>query len=298
MNIADSNRIRTAYHVTPIVNLPSIIKHGLIPAIGSRSQACSESIARVYFFPDRETCDEALGSWLGDEFEAVADGGLSIIEVLLDPDIPLSSDSAYEIASTHVISSRSIKNITNEEGCEINLIHGDIQSHNQGNCLVLNHTLFGMDIAQFAHDHIELIADTHGCGWLDGGCLIFAKALHLWSDGAIKIFSINGLFSDGTLIVDHAVGIIHVEGAPFPVCIDANGVGSQDDALSSLFIRPGHSLTPFPFGESEIPEDIGLSKTLSKLLQERFGDFDAETLMIDLIDSTQTDGESEFSKLV
>lgn len=289
---------KSAYHVTLISNLPSILKFGIMPTIGDRSQLYGERTPRVYLFPTKEDCDTALEQWLGEQYEDVPDNSLAIIKVSLENSAAVSSDVEYEIALDQTIHPDRILNVTNENGAEIILHRGDIQSHCQNTCLVVNDSLFGEDLARFAHDTIEVIADAHGYGWLDGGCLIFAKALHRWSDGAIKVFGINSMHTDGSLILDHAVGLIHIDGIPFPLCIDANGVGSPCDAYKSLFGRNCHNLIPFPFEQTEIPEDPSLCEIIAKKLLERFGYFDQMLVVADLIEQYANAEMEEYSHAI
>lgn len=58
----------TMYHVTPIENLPSIKRYGLIPKIGKRSQKLGEPVEAVYLFLNKDEVNDALANWLGDEF--------------------------------------------------------------------------------------------------------------------------------------------------------------------------------------------------------------------------------------
>lgn len=58
----------TFYHVTPARNVPSILRNGLTPQIGDRSKQISESPA-VFLFPSMEDAEDAVGGWLGDEFD-------------------------------------------------------------------------------------------------------------------------------------------------------------------------------------------------------------------------------------
>ena len=80
------------YHVTPIGNLESIMRFGLVPVIGKRSRACGESIAGVYLFSSREDVDTALMSWLGDEFDDDVD--LAVLRV--ECDSAVRGDVEYE----------------------------------------------------------------------------------------------------------------------------------------------------------------------------------------------------------
>lgn len=80
------------YHVTPVGNLESIMRMGLVPVVGDRSRACGESIAGVYLFSSREDVDDALVSWLGDEFED--DIALAVLAVECENVVP--GDVGYE----------------------------------------------------------------------------------------------------------------------------------------------------------------------------------------------------------
>jgi hypothetical protein len=92
----------TFYHVTPIENLPAILEHGLLPAIGPRSAELGEDSPAVFAFVDRQSCDTALGSWLGDVFDDVPEGGLVIFEIKSDIR-PTSSDAGFEALFTQPV---------------------------------------------------------------------------------------------------------------------------------------------------------------------------------------------------
>lgn len=74
-----------AYHVTLASNIPSIMKNGIVPVIGSNSLACGETVARVYAFIDREQLETALMSWVDELFDDIDEGiELAFIEVADD----------------------------------------------------------------------------------------------------------------------------------------------------------------------------------------------------------------------
>lgn len=60
---------RIFYHVTLKENLDKILKEGLIPQIGDRALECGDTEKKIYLFPTLQHMNEALGSWLGIEFE-------------------------------------------------------------------------------------------------------------------------------------------------------------------------------------------------------------------------------------
>lgn len=59
------------YHVTLKNNLDNILKNGLIPQIGTLSQAANETINRIYLFPTIDDMNTALSSWLGETIDNI-----------------------------------------------------------------------------------------------------------------------------------------------------------------------------------------------------------------------------------
>lgn len=57
------------YHVTPLSNLDSILRTGLQPQIGERSQYAGETTPAVYLFASKKDLEQAMLNWAGDEFE-------------------------------------------------------------------------------------------------------------------------------------------------------------------------------------------------------------------------------------
>lgn len=53
------------YHVTKKKCLKRILRQGLVPQIGELAKGAGETVPRVYLFPDMQSMDAALGSWLG-----------------------------------------------------------------------------------------------------------------------------------------------------------------------------------------------------------------------------------------
>lgn len=87
------------YHVTEARNLASILRTGLVPTIGPRSQACGETTARTYLFHTRDDMENALSNWLGEYFEDVQ---VAILQVETDNAIPV--DAEYEVVCLETIS--------------------------------------------------------------------------------------------------------------------------------------------------------------------------------------------------
>ncbi|MFZ3583681.1 hypothetical protein ACOI1H_16120 [Loktanella sp. DJP18] len=74
------------YHATPAEALSEILKSGLKPRIGPRSNLMGETIAAVYIFDDPDMLDDAIGGWLGDAFEDQGITELAVLSVDLDID--------------------------------------------------------------------------------------------------------------------------------------------------------------------------------------------------------------------
>lgn len=92
------------YHVTPVKNVASILRTGLVPFIGERARACGETTPVVYLFGSREDVDTALMNWLGDEFDNVV---IVVLQVQSDNVVP--GDVAYEFISYETIAPECIQ---------------------------------------------------------------------------------------------------------------------------------------------------------------------------------------------
>lgn len=105
-----------AYHVTLKSNLEQILKNGLIPFIGKRSQNLGETEKAIYFFHSLEDCDNALWNWLGEEYEDTEED-LVILEVEVDNkwiSFDTNGNVFYELKVLEKIPSKHIKRILNE----------------------------------------------------------------------------------------------------------------------------------------------------------------------------------------
>lgn len=106
-----------AYHVTSIENIKSIISKGLEPRIGDRSKSINsdgvplENEKRVYFFPNKNSLENALCNWLG---EALDDIDIAILKIDITG-LVLKSDVKYELSSREVILSKRVFEIYNED---------------------------------------------------------------------------------------------------------------------------------------------------------------------------------------
>lgn len=100
------------FHVTPISNLDSIMKNGLIPQIGERSEGL-ESEKAIYLFPTYADCETALGQWLGEEFDDLDEEVVSL-KIELPDNFSLEQTCEWEKVSKSVIPSQYISFYKNE----------------------------------------------------------------------------------------------------------------------------------------------------------------------------------------
>lgn len=92
--------MQTLFHVTPVSNVKSIMREGLVPKIGLLSEGV-ENEERVYLFPTYEDCETALGQWLGAEYDDLLppDERVVSLRVELPDDFPLVETCEYERVS-------------------------------------------------------------------------------------------------------------------------------------------------------------------------------------------------------
>lgn len=100
----DENTI--VYHVTPTKNLSKILKQGLIPRVGDRSQKIAGEEEGIFTFPDKESAENAVMNWLGDEFNE--DEELSLLAINIDG-LKTTKGADYEIIIKDKIDPSRIK---------------------------------------------------------------------------------------------------------------------------------------------------------------------------------------------
>lgn len=71
----NTQKLVTLYHVTTSESLNSIFKQGLIPQVGDNAFDCGEKKPAIYFFPTKDTMNDALGGWMGDLLEDNGEDG-------------------------------------------------------------------------------------------------------------------------------------------------------------------------------------------------------------------------------
>lgn len=105
--IKKSNKNKIVYHVTPTKNLADIMKNGLFPKKGERVLKLNDKYG-IYVFKSFEDLEQALLTWLSDEFED--DEELTILEINLPDYINLNdSNIEYEKIITEKIPPQYIK---------------------------------------------------------------------------------------------------------------------------------------------------------------------------------------------
>ena len=97
------------YHVTPTVNVQSILQHGLVPGSGKRSQVIGEQGKFIFLFGDIVSAEDAVANWLGDEFNE--DELLTLLQVSIPENFPIKHDKAvaYEFFTDKKIPAENIK---------------------------------------------------------------------------------------------------------------------------------------------------------------------------------------------
>lgn len=102
--------MRVAFHYTPLSNARKIIATGLVPLIGERSEALGENVPGIYLFPDYESAESAMESWLLDEFEE--DEAIALLGVSIPNDVRIQSDVEYELRALDPIAPDCIEVIS------------------------------------------------------------------------------------------------------------------------------------------------------------------------------------------
>lgn len=96
---------------------------------------------------------------------------------------------------------------------------------------VINVMPLGQEIQKFGQKTIEFILRKKDCGWLDGGCHIFAHAMK-------EVFEENGITSHIMSVgrnghQDHAIVAVNTQkyGTLF---IDSDGIGNEKDIIKKM----------------------------------------------------------------
>jgi hypothetical protein len=147
------------------------------------------------------------------------------------------------------------------------------------------------DIFTFAHtvEIVTPIIERYSCGWFDGGCFIFARALQLWLGGRLAVLVRQELLDEQ--VFDHV--LLSVDNTDDSLYIDADGVATRSDLLQRW--RNRERLADICL---EDPADAirfvghlhkeSLSRWLSEQLRNRFGLPDKSWLRSQLRDNVMS----------
>jgi len=95
---------KTFYHVTRSENTPHILRDGLTPQVGARSQLYGEKGdgGAVYLFPTKADAEDAVMNWMGDEFDEAE--SLDLLKIMVPETFKLDRDpNSFEIVSRYGI---------------------------------------------------------------------------------------------------------------------------------------------------------------------------------------------------
>lgn len=95
---------KTFYHVTRSENTPHIMRDGLTPQVGARSQLYGErgDGGAVYLFPTKAEAENAVMNWLGDEFDEAE--SLDLLKIMVPSTFKLDRDpNSFEVISRYGI---------------------------------------------------------------------------------------------------------------------------------------------------------------------------------------------------
>jgi len=120
------------YHVTPAENLNQIMSQGLIPQKGERSRKILDEKPAIYCFPDKNSMEDAVMNWLGDEFDE--DEALALLEIDTTGLKGHVTDGAeYEVAITSAIPVQNIRVLSKDLATPITESSGYIPSEKEKN---------------------------------------------------------------------------------------------------------------------------------------------------------------------
>lgn len=104
------------WHITPLSEVPNIMRDGLLPRVGPRSQEAKETEPGIYLFPSYEAVEDALTNWLGELFPDEVE--LAILKILIPNDkvSQLVSRVGYEYVSLQPIPAPYIDEVLDEDG--------------------------------------------------------------------------------------------------------------------------------------------------------------------------------------
>jgi hypothetical protein len=125
----------------------------------------------------------------------------------------------------------------------------------------------------FAHSRriLQPFVKDYKCGWFDGGCFIFARALQIWLGGRLAVIVRRELLDEQTF--DHCVlSVADPRRETQSLYIDANGVASGEDLLH--YWRTGEALS-----NPVLEDPVNRIRLISPLEEEAWSKWLAEQMM-------------------
>lgn len=125
---------------------------------------------------------------------------------------------------------------------------------------VYNHSEFGRKMQRVARLALPAFLADSGFGFQDGGCQIFAEALVIWSDGALRPMAV---YAGGR--------VQHVFAGNDAIAVDSDGIAFHSEMVRKCEALEGISgayVADYAFGDSpQIPHDTAQSEALTKRLR-------------------------------
>jgi hypothetical protein len=167
------------------------------------------------------------------------------------PIVSHSHETRYEVPSVKMPNLQSISNGT---------IH--------------NRLPFGKKLASASRRILNEVLETVGFGFQDGGCLMFASALKIWSGNKFELAS---------LYVAHDPSLAHHVIAKYgEYYLDSDGIGTADDLivkLSTFERRSDYYIDVYrPETQGDIPYEQDLVDLLVLRISQKIGPFNPDQL--------------------
>lgn len=138
-----------------------------------------------------------------------------------------------------------------------------------------NYTAFGQSIRKVASRLLPEFLRRHDCGFQDGGCQIFAEALHIWSRGELRIAAVIASAKHNS--AQHIVAV-----TAGGVALDSDGAAAPAELLAKMRYFEGDlgfSLRSYALGSSaDIPRDAAEAQRLAEKLLGMLGEYSADCI--------------------
>lgn len=139
---------------------------------------------------------------------------------------------------------------------------------------VSNYYNFGKKLQKWCKEHTNLVLDTIGCGYMDGGCRVLAEALQVWSKGYLVPKVMYSTHGD-----EHVVSTLKTDQG-YLILLDADGMGSMENLRKKMHLLEGvecdysvKALSDNTTIKNYRDTHPDLIKNIADTLQESFGDF-------------------------